>query len=165
MIGKVATGEGCWIGPGARIRGDYGEIDIGDETSIEDNCVIHARPGESCRIGNHVTIGHGSVIHNASIEDCAIIGMGAVVSDWAQIGEWAVVGEGAVVRNSQKIPAEHIAVGVPAKVLEQQISEEYKEQWTEFKATYVDLARRYPRGLRELDAPCPTLGERGESER
>lgn len=150
VIGKVTVGEGCWIGPGAKIRGDYGEIWIGDETSIEDNCVVHARPGESCQIGSHVTVGHGSVIHNARLSDWAIIGMGAVVSDWAEVGEWAVVGEGAVVRNSQEIPGEHIAVGIPAKVLDQQISEEYKKQWTEFKATYVDLARRYPQGLKEL---------------
>jgi len=151
VIGKVTIGKGCWIGPGARIRGDYGEIVIGDQTSIEDNCVVHARPGESCHIGNHVTIGHGSVIHNAIIEDWAIIGMGAVVSDWATVGEWAVVGEGAVVKNSQEIPAEQIAVGVPARVLDQRVSAEYKRQWTEFKETYAGFAHRYPRGLKELE--------------
>jgi len=152
VIGKVIIGAGCWIGPGARIRGDYGEVFIGDQTAIEDNCVVHARPGESCHIGNHVTIGHGSVIHNAKLEDWVIIGMGAVVSDWAVVEEWAVVGEGAVVKNSQKIPEGHIAVGVPAKVLDQRVDAKYKEQWKEFKETYVDLARRYPRGLSRLDA-------------
>jgi len=151
VIGKVIIGKRCWIGPGAKIRGDYGEIVIGDETSIEDNCVVHARPGERCRIGSRVTVGHGSVIHNATIKDYAVIGMGAVVSDWALVGEWAVVGEGAVVKNSQEIPAEHIAVGVPAKVLDRQVSAEYKQQWTEFKATYADFAHRYPQGLARLD--------------
>jgi carbonic anhydrase/acetyltransferase-like protein (isoleucine patch superfamily) len=149
VIGRVTIGRGCWIGPGARLRGDYGEIIVGDETSIEDNCVIHARPGERCIIGNHVTIGHGSVIHNATIKDFAIIGMGAVVSDWALVGEWAVVGEGAVVPNSQEIPNRRIAVGVPAKILDREVSAEYREQWTQFKKTYTDLARRYPRGLKE----------------
>ncbi|HIC96158.1 TPA: gamma carbonic anhydrase family protein [Candidatus Bipolaricaulota bacterium] len=150
VIGKVIIGRGCWIGPGARIRGDYGEIVIGDETSIEDNCVIHARPGERCLIGSRVTIGHGAIIHNATIEDYAVIGMGAVVSDWASVGEWAVVGEGAVVKNSQEVPAEHIAVGVPAKILDRRVTQEYKEQWKEFKQTYVDLAHLYARGLREI---------------
>jgi len=150
VIGKVTIGRGCWIGPGARIRGDYGEIVIGDGTSIEDNCVIHARPGERCLIGSHVTIGHGAVVHNATVRDYAIIGMGAVVSDWALVGEWAVVGEGAVVKNSQEIPAGRIAVGVPARVLERELTAEYREQWLKFKSTYVELARRYPHGLREL---------------
>jgi phenylacetic acid degradation protein len=148
VFGDVTLGQGCWIGPGARIRGDYGAIVIGDYTSVEDNCVIHARPGERTTIGNWVTIGHGAVIHNVKLlHDFAIIGMGAVVSDWAEVGSWAVVGEGAVVRQGQSIPDEHIAVGVPARVLEKQISDEYKAEWTRFKETYVDLARRYPSGF------------------
>jgi phenylacetic acid degradation protein len=152
VFGDVTIGEGCWIGPGARIRGDYGAIVIGSYTSVEDNCVIHARPGEQTTIGNWVTIGHGSVIHNVKIlSDYAIIGMGAVVSDWAEIGRWAVVGEGAMVRQSQTIPDEHIAVGVPARVLEKKISEAYKAEWTHFKETYVDLARRYPSGFVPFD--------------
>jgi len=94
-----------------------------------------------------VTIGHGAVIHNVEVmHDYAIVGMGAVVSDWAVIGEWAVVGEGAVVRQRQEIPPGHIAVGVPAKVLDKTVDEEYKAQWTHFKKVYVDLARRYPTG-------------------
>jgi len=152
VIGLVTTGANCWIGPGARIRGDYGEITIGDATSIEDNCVVHARPGEMTHIGDHVTLGHGCVIHNATVEDYAVIGMGAVVSDWAVIGRWAVVGEGAVVRQRQQIPEQHIAVGVPAKLLEShKVDEAYQKEWTRFKGIYEDLARRYPRGLKRLD--------------
>lgn len=149
VFGDVTIGEGCWIGPGARIRGDYGTIVIGDYCSVEDNCVIHVRPGEKTTIGQWVTIGHGAVIHNVKeIRDYVIVGMGAVVSDWAVVGEWGVVGEGAVVRQGQEIPAERIAVGVPARVLDRTLSDAYKAQWTDFKRTYVDLARRYPRGYR-----------------
>jgi carbonic anhydrase/acetyltransferase-like protein (isoleucine patch superfamily) len=147
VFGDVTIGRECWIGPGARLRGDYGTIVLGDYCSVEDNCVIHARPGEQATIGNWVTIGHGAVIHNVTmIHDYAVIGMGAVVSDWATLGEWAVVGEGAVVRQGQEILEGHIAVGVPARVLEKLVSEKYKAQWTEFKKIYVDLARRYPKG-------------------
>jgi phenylacetic acid degradation protein len=147
ILGDVIIGAGCWIGPGARIRGDYCTIVIGDYCSVEDNCVIHARPGERTTIGNWVTIGHGAVVHTANmVHDYVVIGMGAVVSDWTIIGEWAVVGEGAVVRQGQEISPSHIAVGVPARVLDKMVSEEYKAQWTRFKETYVDLARRYPSG-------------------
>jgi carbonic anhydrase/acetyltransferase-like protein (isoleucine patch superfamily) len=149
VFGDVTIGKGCWIGPGARIRGDYGTIVIGDFCSVEDNCVIHVRPGERTTIGNWVTIGHGAVIHNVrAIHDYVIVGMGAVVSDWAVVGEWGVVGEGAVVRQRQEIPAEQIAVGVPARVLDKTVSDDYKAQWTHFKETYVDLARRYHEGYR-----------------
>jgi hypothetical protein len=35
-------------------------------------------------------------------------------------------------------------VGVPARIPEKPVPEEYKAQWSEFKKVYVDLARRYP---------------------
>jgi len=147
VFGDVEIGERCWIGPGARIRGDYGTIVVGSHTAVEDNCVIHARPGEHTRIGDWVTLGHGSIIHNATIGDWATVGMGGIVSDWAVVKEWAVVAEGAVVRQNMEIPERRIAVGVPARVIEKVVDDAYREQWTAFKAIYVDLARRYPDGL------------------
>jgi len=151
VIGDVTIGENCYIGPGARIRGDYGSIRIGNDTAVEENVVIHARPNEKTIIGNSVTIGHAAIIHNATIHDWAIIGMGAIVSDYAEIGEWAVVAEGAVVKNKEKIPDKAIAVGVPAKVVAE-ITLDYKKQWTEYKNIYSNLARkRLPNSLKVVD--------------
>jgi carbonic anhydrase/acetyltransferase-like protein (isoleucine patch superfamily) len=148
VFGSVIIGSGCWIGPGARIRGDYGHIVIGNNTSVEDNCVVHARPTEQTTIGDWVTVGHGAIIHNATIGDWVVLGMGSVVSDWAVVGEWAVVAEGAVVRQRQEVPGSRIAVGVPARVIDKPVEEAFKREWAEFKKVYVDLARRYPDGLR-----------------
>lgn len=151
VIGDVVIGRGCWIGPGARLRGDYGAIRIGEFTAVEDNVVVHARPGEAATIGAWVTLGHGCVIHNTTlIDDFAVIGMGAVVSDWTVIGRWGVVGEGAVVRQRQEVPPQRIAVGVPARLLEKGVDETYRREWTAFKEEYVSLARRYPRGATEV---------------
>ena len=151
VIGDVIIGENCYIGPGARIRGDYGSIRIGSDTAVEENVVIHARPGDVTKIGNNVTIGHASVVHNATIHDWAVIGMGAIVSDWAEIGEWAVVAEGAVVKNKQKIPSRSIVVGIPAKIVSK-ISLEYEKKWTDYKKIYSGLAKkRFPNSLREIE--------------
>ena len=150
VIGNVTIGEGCFIGPGARIRGDYGKIIIEDHTSVEDNCVIHARPNEECIIGKNVTLGHGSIIHNAKVHNWAVIGMNAVVSDYSEIGRWAVVAEGCVVKNNQKIPHGKIAVGIPAKIVAD-VTEDYKNQWTAFKEKYVTFAKSvYRKELQEI---------------
>jgi phenylacetic acid degradation protein len=149
IIGLVTLGDDCYVAPGARIRGDYGEILIGRGTSIEENCVIHARPDQITRIGDYVTVGHGSIIHNATVDDYVVVGMGAIISDWAVVGEWAAIGEGAVVTQNTEIPPRKVAVGVPAKIIGD-ISEEWKEQWRDNKPVYVDLARRYPVGLKEV---------------
>jgi carbonic anhydrase/acetyltransferase-like protein (isoleucine patch superfamily) len=150
VMGDVVLGDRVYVGSGARIRGDYGTIVVGDRTSIEDNCIIHARPGERTEIGEHVTIGHGAILHNCTIRDSAVIGMGAIVSDYAEVGEWAVVAEGAVVKNNAEIPPGKVAVGVPAKVIAD-VTPEYKETWSRFKDIYVSLAsERYPEGLKPI---------------
>jgi len=151
ILGAVTIGENCWIGPGARLRGDYGRIVIGDQTSVEDNCVIHARPDEQTTIGDWVTLGHGCIVHNATVGDWAVLGMGCIVSDWARLGVWAVIGEGAVVRQRGEVPDGRIAVGVPARLLDKQVGDDYKAEWTRFKELYVSLARRYPQGWRACE--------------
>lgn len=150
VIGRVIIGKNCYIGHGAKMRGDYGTIEIGDFSIIEDNCVLHARPDEICTIGKKVTIGHGAIIHNATILDWVVVGMGAIVSDYAVVGDWGVIGEGCVVRNNPEIPAGKVAVGVPAKVIAD-VNEDYKELWTKYKALYAELAKRYPKGLKRID--------------
>ena len=152
VIGAVEIGSGCWVGPGARIRGDYGSIVIGDNTCVQDNCVIHAMPGEHMSIGNWVTIAHAAVVHNATIKDWAIVGIGSIVPDFAIVGEWAVLGAGAVLEYRQEIPDGAMASGIPACLLAENISEASKGRWTALKKTYVDLVWRYKT---ELSVPAP----------
>lgn len=151
IIGDVTIGEGCYIGPGAVIRGDYGKITIGDRTAVEENCTLHARPGEVLTIGSDVTIGHAAVIHNCTLDDFCVIGMGSIVSDYAKVGTWAVVGEGAVVKNKSVVEPGQIVVGIPAKPVAT-VNDEYKKQWLHFKSIYVELARtRLQAGLKRID--------------
>jgi carbonic anhydrase/acetyltransferase-like protein (isoleucine patch superfamily) len=150
VVGDVTLGKDVYVGPGAVVRGDYGKIVVGDRVSIEENVVIHARPGEQTMIGSDVTLGHGCVIHNCTIDDMAVIGMGSVVSDYAHVGNWGVVAEGAVVRTKGEVEPETVVAGIPAKPIKK-IDGDFKKIWTHFKSVYPDLARRYPKGLKRLD--------------
>ena len=149
VVGDVRIGAQCYIGPGARIRGDYGTIIIGDRTSVQENCVLHARIGEKCEVGSHVQIGHGALLHNCTIKDYAVIGVGAVVSDYGTVGVWSIIGEGGVVTSGQSIPDGKVAVGVPAKVI-RDVAEADKQVWSKYKEAYADLALRYPKGLKRI---------------
>ena len=121
VIGDVTIGARCYVGPGAVIRGDERPIWIGDESAVEDLCVIHVGGPEAktdgCHIGKRVTIGHGAMVHGNYIRDSANIGMGAIVSLFADIGEYTVVAEGAVVKKHQTIPPRVVVGGAPAKIL------------------------------------------------
>ena len=149
VIGDVVLGVCCFVGVGARIRGDYGAIRIGDRSSVQENVVVHVREGGETRVGAGVQLGHGCILHNCTVHDNAVIGAGAIITDFAVVGEWSIVGEGAVVRG--EIPAGKVAVGVPAKVIAD-VTAAQREQWQHYKVKYADLAsRRYPNGLRRID--------------
>jgi carbonic anhydrase/acetyltransferase-like protein (isoleucine patch superfamily) len=145
VIGDVSIGARCYVGHGAILRGDYGSIEIGEETAVEEGVIVHARPGDRTRIGPRVTLGHGAMVHNAAILEGAVIGMRAVVSDYAEVGEGAIVGELGLVKQGQKIPARKVAVGMPAKVIGD-VGEKHELMAKRAKKIYVDLAARYLAG-------------------
>ncbi|PLX40413.1 MAG: gamma carbonic anhydrase family protein [Deltaproteobacteria bacterium] len=142
VIGDVVIGENSYIGHGAILRGDYGRIEIGPGTAVEEGVIIHAPPKETASIGKSVTIGHGAVIHSATVGDFAVIGMGAILSIRSEVGEWSIVGEGSVVKLRQQIPEGVVAVGNPAKAV-RETSEQDKEFWLYGKELYVNLAAKY----------------------
>jgi carbonic anhydrase/acetyltransferase-like protein (isoleucine patch superfamily) len=151
VIGDVVIGSNCYVGHGAILRGDYGRIEIGDGTAVEEGAIVHAPPGETNRIGRRVTIGHGAVVHGRFIGDRAVIGMGAILSIWSEIGEGAIVAEGSVVKLKQTIPSSVVAAGNPAQIV-REVSAKDAEFWSWGKQLYVDLAKKY---LNEGMEPVP----------
>ena len=142
VVGDVRIGDNCYIGHGAILRGDYGTIEIGNGTAVEEGVIIHAPPGETNRIGKRVTIGHGAILHGKYIGDLAVIGMGAVVSIWSEVGEGSIIAEGSVVRMNQTVPAGKVAAGNPARAM-RQVKDKDNEMWSWGKQVYIDLAKKY----------------------
>jgi carbonic anhydrase/acetyltransferase-like protein (isoleucine patch superfamily) len=142
VIGDVKIGDNCYIGHGAILRGDYGSIEIGSGTAVEEAVVIHVPPQKLCRIGDRVTIGHGAIIHAASIGDLSVIGMGAVLSIYSIIGKNTIVAEGAVVKMRQAIPEGVVAGGNPAKII-RKIATKDIGYWDMGKELYINLAKKY----------------------
>lgn len=149
IIGLVELGEECFIGPGARIKGDYGHIRIGDCTSVQENCVIHARPGCETNIGSGVTVGHGAVLHGATVGDNTVVGMAAVVPDEVRIGEYCIVAEGSVLANGTDVPDRSVVMGVPGKV-RKSLTHEMEDSIHMSSGIYRDLGSRYKKSLKEI---------------
>ena len=142
VIGDVRIGNDCYIGHGVILRGDYGTIEIGSETAVEEGVIIHAPPQDYCSIGQGVIIGHGAIIHAKVIGDLAGIGMGAILSIRSEVACGAVVAEGAVVKQGQKIPEGVVFAGNPAKKIKD-ISQKESDFWNYARKLYVDLAHKY----------------------
>ncbi len=117
VTGNVTIGKDVYIGPGAAIRGDWGEIIIEDGCNVQENCTIHMFPGTTVHLHKGAHVGHGAIIHGATLMENCLIGMNAVVMDNAIVGKDSVVGALAFVPDGMEIPEAKIAVGNPAKVV------------------------------------------------
>lgn len=117
VVGDVELAEGSSVWFGAVLRGDTEPIAVGENSNIQDGCVLHTDPGFPLRIGAGVTVGHRAVLHGCVVEDGSLIGMGAVVLNGARIGSGSIIGAGALVPEGKSIPERSLAVGVPARVV------------------------------------------------
>jgi phenylacetic acid degradation protein len=156
VIGDVVIGDNCYIGHGAILRGDYGRIEIGDGTAVEEGVIIHAPPAHTHKIGQRVTIGHGAILHGNAIGPEAVIGMGAIVSIRSEIGEGTIIAEGGVVKMNQQIPSGVVAAGNPVKIV-RKVSESDKKHWNYAKTLYINLAEQYLEMGMEPVRPMPIL--------
>ena len=147
VIGDVRVGAESSIWPGAVLRGDYGTIIIGARTSIQDGAIVHAVAAFPTVVGDDCVIGHLAHLEGCVVHDRALIGSGSVVLHQATVFSGATVAAGAVVRNRMDVPANALAVGVPATVKPDASSEELIVASARL---YVDNARRYKSELRRL---------------
>jgi carbonic anhydrase/acetyltransferase-like protein (isoleucine patch superfamily) len=138
VIGRVRLGARTSVWPGAVIRGDTEDIEVGDETNVQDGAVLHADPGLRCRLGDRVTVGHRACIHGCTVGDDAVVGIGAIVLNGARVGAGAVIGAGAVVPEGAEVPPGSLALGVPAKVVRQTTPEE-RARFLEGVGHYIDM--------------------------
>ncbi|MHB1929758.1 MAG: gamma carbonic anhydrase family protein [Acidimicrobiales bacterium] len=116
VIGDVSVGARSSIWPCAVLRGDYGRIVVGEETSVQDGAVLHATVELDTVVGDRVVVGHLAHLEGCRVDDASLIGVGSVVLHRAVVGTGATVGAGAVVTNDLTVPPGALAVGVPARI-------------------------------------------------
>jgi len=147
IIGDVRIGAESSVWPGAVLRGDYGTIVVGERTSIQDGCVVHAVAEFPTLIGSDCVVGHIAHLEGCVIHDGALVGSGSVVLHHAHVHTGATVAAGAVVRNRMEVPENALAVGVPASIKPEGSD---PASIAAGAALYVWNAKRYREGLREL---------------
>jgi carbonic anhydrase/acetyltransferase-like protein (isoleucine patch superfamily) len=149
VIGDVRIGAFASVWPQAVLRGDYGYIEIGERTSVQDGTVVHCTEWTPAVIGRECVLGHNVHIEGASVADHCLIASGSVVLNGAVVEEGAVVGAGAVVSFNGHVPARSMALGVPARVRENyQVPE---GQWQAIVEKYVENIAVFRSQLRRLD--------------
>jgi phenylacetic acid degradation protein len=150
VTGNVIIGKDCYIGPGAAIRGDWGEIILEDGVNVQENCTVHMFPGKSIVLKESAHIGHGAIIHGANIGRNVLVGMNTVIMDDAEIGDESIIGAMAFVKAKTIIPSRSLVVGNPAKIIKQ-VSDEMIAWKTKGTQLYQQLPPDCHESLREVE--------------
>ncbi|MCK4327243.1 MAG: gamma carbonic anhydrase family protein [Candidatus Diapherotrites archaeon] len=140
IIGDVGLGDGVAVLYGAVLRADTGPIRIGNNSNVQDNCVVHTSPNEGCTIGEFVTVGHCAMVHSSVVGDRVVIGINATVLHSCEIGDDCIIAAGAVLRPGTKVPAGTLWGGVPAKQL-RELTEEDKKNILLYAKEYEELVK------------------------
>lgn len=154
VIGRVGVGAGSSIWPGTVLRGDLGWISVGERTSIQDNCVLHAGPQAPTSVGSDCVVGHAVYLEGATIEDRVLVGSKSVVLG-VTVRTGGGVAAGAVALSGLEVPAGFRAQGVPAELAPHNWG---PERVLHGARTYAELADRYQEELFELPTTrrkCP----------
>ena len=142
VIGRVKIGPRASIWPGCILRGDIEPIEIGEETSFQDQSVAHTSEGLPVKIGKRVVVGHRATIHGAVVGDDAMVGMGANLLDGSELGAGSILAAGALLTEGKKVPPGSLAVGMPAKVL-RPVTPQETERIREGAQSYVKRMQEY----------------------
>jgi len=148
VIGDMTIGARASVWPCAVLRGDYGTILVGDETSVQDGAVLHAVPMFPTVVGDRCVVGHLAHLEGCTLEDESLVGSGAVVLHRAVIRTGATVGANGVVPNGVEVPPGALAIGVPVAIRPDRSDAAMIRLSA---AQYVENARRFASALRRLD--------------
>jgi len=152
VTGNVIIGKHVYIGPGAAIRGDWGQIIIKDGCNVQENCTIHMFPGVTVVLEEGAHIGHGAIIHGAHIGSNVMVGMNSVIMDEVYIGDNSIIGALTFIKAGENIPPRSLVVGNPGKVVK-----EVTDEMINWKTKGTKLYQTLPRQCMESLEACEPL--------
>lgn len=152
VTGNVIIGKNVYVGPGAAIRGDWGQIIVEDGCNIQENCTIHMFPGVTVLLKEAAHIGHGAIIHGAVIGRNSLVGMNAVIMDNVQLGDECIVGALSFIKADSVFENRSLIVGNPAKKIK-----DVSDDMIRWKSEGTALYQQLPADMKAHWKPCEPL--------
>src|SRR5262245_3354474 len=154
ITGNVIIGKNCYIGPGAALRGDWGQIVLEDGCNVQENCTIHMFPGITVLLKEGSHIGHGAIIHGATIGKNCLVGMNAIIMDNVELGDESIVGALTFIKQEEKIPPRSLIAGNPGKIIKQ-----ISDEMIAWKTDGTKLYQALPKEMFDSWKECEPLRE------
>lgn len=154
VTGNAIIGKNVYIGPGAAIRADWGQIIIEDGCNVQENCTIHMFPGTTVYLKASAHIGHGAIIHGASIGKNCLIGMNSVIMDNVVLEEECIVGALSFIKAGEHYERRSLIAGNPAKKIK-----EVSDELIAWKTAGTKLYQSLPKEMQDSWKACEPLQE------
>jgi carbonic anhydrase/acetyltransferase-like protein (isoleucine patch superfamily) len=142
VIGAVVLDNNVSIWFNCVVRGDDDTITIGENSQLQDGCVVHVDPGFPVTLGKNVSVGHMAMLHGCTIGDGSLIGIKSVILNGAKVGRNCLVGANSLIGEGKEIPDGSLVIGSPGKVV-RQLSDEEIRKINSAADYYVQKFKRY----------------------
>ena len=150
LIGSVTLGRNASIWWNSVLRADNEPIVVGENSNIQDGCVLHTDPGYPLTVGKAATIGHMVMLHGCTIGDGTLVGIGSVILNGTKIGRNCVIGASTLIAENKEIPDNSLVVGSPGRVI-RTLNEEQIAKVAQAATGYVERWKQYKRELKPDD--------------
>ena len=151
VIGSVVLENNASIWFNCVVRGDNDVVTIGENSQLQDGCVVHVDPGHPVTLGKNVSVGHMAMLHGCTVGDNSLIGIKSVILNDAVIGRNCLIGANTLITEGKHIPDGSMVMGSPGKVVRrltegeiafiQRSADEYAAQAQEYRRELmVDLS-------------------------
>ncbi|MFT5502873.1 MAG: carbonic anhydrase/acetyltransferase-like protein (isoleucine patch superfamily) [Gammaproteobacteria bacterium] len=149
VIGSVILENNANIWFNSVVRGDNDLISIGENSNIQDACVLHTDAGIQLHIGKNVTVGHKVMLHGCNIGDGCLIGINSVILNNAEIGKGCLIGANTLIPEGKIIPDGSLVMGSPGKVI-RTLTDDKINDIGSIAQHYVDNFLRYRNHLQPM---------------
>lgn len=142
IIGQARLGSHVNVWFNSVIRADVNFIQVGENTNIQDMCMLHVTEQNSLTIGQNTSLGHSVILHGCKIGNGCLIGMGAIILDGAEVGDNCLVAAGSLISPNKKFPPGSMIKGRPASV-ERALTPEEVQRVSQHYQSYLGYKEQY----------------------
>mmetsp|Transcript_37445 Transcript_37445/g.73217 ORF Transcript_37445/g.73217 Transcript_37445/m.73217 type:complete len:203 (-) Transcript_37445:418-1026(-) len=151
VMGKVKLEKGSSVWFNTTIRGDNELITVGENSNVQDGCVLHSDMGVPLTIGKNVTVGHMVMLHGCEIGDNTLIGIGSIILNNTTIGKNCLIGANTLIPENKTIPDNSMVMGSPGKVVKT-LNEDQIQGLSVAAAGYVANSKRFRSDLHPIES-------------
>lgn len=147
VIGSVVLENNASIWFNCVVRGDNDLVTIGENSQLQDGCVVHVDPGHPLTLEKNVSVGHMAMLHGCTVGEGSLVGIKSVILNDAVIGRNCLIGANTLIAEGKKIPDGVLVLGSPGKVVRELTAEEIA-RINRTSANYAARAKRYAKELK-----------------